>query len=526
MLTKRKQEGQYMTPARIVPMILDAIGYEGESILYKTIIEPSFGDGAFLLEIVKRLIQEGKNAGFSNEKISQTLNNNVYGIEKDAFFYKKALTRLNLVLNESNIPHCSWTNLQNADALKVYCNYLNKFDYVVGNPPFVKIHNIPLEYRDVVQNFKFTDGTIDLYIIFYEIGIAMLNKTGQLGYISPNSFLKNASQAKFREFLIRNMYLSAIYDFKESKLFEDADTYTCICILNKTVKKRPFQIDYKEYQMYNKIIDSKLDYEYFEKDLMGKAWQLGSNDDIEFLKENKGLITKLGQKFTVQNGIVTNRDDLYIKKVFEDENCLVPYMGKHTDSEKVVYFKDKLSTIWPIESAILHRCVKASRFNGLIDNTHILFPYKEELSPINFSDKVCVPYSEADMQNYFPLAYAYLCSVRHELEKRNMDKNLDWFLFGRTQGLQNSFQKKLVFRNIISKEKPCVVPYILDEDVVVYSKLYITLKNNSLGSLSEAAQIISSYEFWKYAVLTGKDMSGGYVDISSASLIKNFGIKI
>ena len=56
-MESRKEKGQYMTPKRIVVMILDDIGYAGDEVLTKKIMEPSFGDGAFLSEIVKRIIK-------------------------------------------------------------------------------------------------------------------------------------------------------------------------------------------------------------------------------------------------------------------------------------------------------------------------------------------------------------------------------------------------------------------------------------------------------------------------------------
>ena len=54
----RKNKGQYMTPEPITTMILDTIGYTGPQILTKTIMEPSFGDGSFLISIVNRVIIE------------------------------------------------------------------------------------------------------------------------------------------------------------------------------------------------------------------------------------------------------------------------------------------------------------------------------------------------------------------------------------------------------------------------------------------------------------------------------------
>ena len=168
----KKIEGQYMTPQPLIDIILDEIGFDGVG----TIMEPSFGDGNFLVSIVKRMIDKGIT-DFSN----------VYGIEKDRTLYDTAIKRLNEVVGYDY----DWKNLRCADTLSVYTDYIGKFDYVVGNPPFVRIHNMNDEYRKIRHSFDFTSGMTDLYIIFYDIGLSMLNENGVLGYVSANSFLNN-----------------------------------------------------------------------------------------------------------------------------------------------------------------------------------------------------------------------------------------------------------------------------------------------------------------------------------------------
>ena len=504
-MESRKEKGQYMTPEKIVVMILDDIGYSGDEVLTKKIMEPSFGDGAFLSEIVKRIIKEGQKQSLPEEEISGIIQNNVFGIEKDEKIYKKAIGRLNRILEEYKIPKIEWKNLIHGDTLTEWEKHKEKYDYVVGNPPFVRIHNIPEGYRDIVKSFQFSDGMADLYVIFYEIGINMLGENGRLGFISPNTFIRNASQQKFRDFLIKNKYISAIYDFGASKIFPDADTYTCICLIGKEKEKKT--IKYKEYNMYLPVSESVIDFEYMKDNMTGRPWNFGSDDDMKFLKEINSRPKKVSDIVTVQNGIVTNRDYIYIIQAYTDKELTKPYAGKGD----LVYFKDKAGKVHEIESAILRRCVKASKYEGKTDNTYIIFPYKE------------IPISEERLKKEFPKTYAYLDSYRDELAKRDMDKNANWFLFGRSQGIQNSGLKKIVFKHIIDKNKPKIEPFILDEDVVVYSGRYITAETEE--ELQKAYGIFKSEEFARYCALVGKNKAGGYVEVSTKA-VKEFGINI
>ena len=521
MATYQKQQGQYMTPDRIVSMILDTVGYKGKNILSFHIMEPSFGDGAFLSEIVRRLISACEETGLDTNETAETLNRNVYGIEKDSELYQKAISRLHTICQEHQLPDIAWEHLLNGDTLLLFEQFCGQLDYVVGNPPFVRIHNMEDIYKDILDKFQFTKGIPDLYVIFYEIGLRMLKETGKLGFITPNSFMRNVSQKSFREYITVNRYISALFDFKNSRLF-DADTYTCICILDKNQSRKNTDIAYREYQMYHKVRENTFNHEDFQRNFGKRAWNLTTDDGISFLEQNKVRPVKLHALAMVQNGVATLRDNLFVLRCYTDTSCTSPYSGKHTDKARTVYFSCEKGT-FPIESNILRRCVKASKYTGKPDNTYIIFPYQTT------KENTCIPFAEDFFSENYPFAYQYMNLVRGELEKRDSDKNAPWFAFGRSQGLGCSGYRKIVFKHIISKEKPMVIPYILDEDVIVYSGLY-TIANPNLFDkeyydfgLSEIQKILSTPEFAKYCVMVGKDMQGGYVHVS-AKMVKSFGV--
>ena len=550
-LLDTKNKGQVFTPEGIVITILDEIGYKNEKTLKKTIMEPSFGEGVFLIQIIERIIHESKKQGKSNEDIIKTIKKNVFGIEKDEKLFKITIERLNALLQVYGIEPIDWTNnLFNGDTLHLQTNFLNKFDYVVGNPPYIRIHNIDDNTRNIINSFKFSDGTTDMYIMFYEISLNILNDKGKLGFITPNSFMKNTSQRKFRDYLVENKYISKIFDFKTSKIFKEVDVYTCICILNKNKNRANTSVEYREYNMYDVLKSNTFTSEYFEQELKNKAWNLSSEEDILFLEENKQKPIKIGNIAVVQNGIATNRDSVYISTAWLDEKETQPYMGKHTDKNKIVYFNG-----YPIESKILHRCIKASRYNGIMSNNYILFPYKPS-NKISFfveGKKIetdYTPLTEKELASKFPKAYKYLTENWQSLSTRDMDKNANWYQFGRSQGLQNSCYKKIVFKHIISQETNSIIPYVVDSDVIVYSGIYITINiancikpklkdglNNKLSNqyifneeiyikeLDEICGIIKTLDFAKYCKIVGKDMSGGYSGISTKH-IKEFGTNL
>ena len=61
--------------------------------------------------------------------------------------------------------YCNFPNIINANTLDVYQNYISKFDLIIGNPPYVRIHNMDSETKN---EFSFSKkGMTDLYLIFY-----------------------------------------------------------------------------------------------------------------------------------------------------------------------------------------------------------------------------------------------------------------------------------------------------------------------------------------------------------------------
>lgn len=500
MINKEKNLGQIFTPVDIVNKILDKVGYKDKNILNKKILEPSFGKGVFLFEIVKRLINYCESISMTKEEIKEQLENNVYGIEIDEVLYKETLTKLNLLTESKNIRNVKW-KMYNQDAL-IYTNY-NFFDFVVGNPPYIRVHNLSKKTRDNLRNYDFTDGTTDMYIIFFGLGIKFLNKEGKLGYITPNSYMKNTSQSKFRKYLIKENLLEEIVDYGSSKLFDNADTYTAITILNKN--KDNYNLKYSQVNNEKTLFTSTIDLcDFLNKDkktVLGEVWNFSNEKDNNFIKSIKSRKFKLGDLCNIQYGIATNKDSVYIVK------------PKQTSKKGILTFK-KDEKEYEIEEGILKKVVKGSVYEGLDEGKRIIFPYT-----YNKNKRTYEPLVESVIKKTYPLAYKYLCDYRKDLEGRSMDKTATtWYQYARSQGLKNTPFKKLVFKHVISSTQNKIKVYEVSKSTVVYSGIFITSDNEK--TLEKIKNIIETKEFYRYALLVGKDMSGGYKNISSKNIKK------
>lgn len=152
-MDRNKELGQVWTPDWLVCNILDNIGYtcDNPAIINSKIMEPSFGAGAFLIEITRRLIDACKRYGMKTSDIEDTVNRNIYGIEYDANIFMQTLQSLKLLCSSYgfNVP---FNNLVRMDALDY--NPAVDFDYIVGNPPYVKIQSLSNDMREKCQNYQ------------------------------------------------------------------------------------------------------------------------------------------------------------------------------------------------------------------------------------------------------------------------------------------------------------------------------------------------------------------------------------
>jgi len=492
-MSKHKTLGQVYTPEWIVDLILDNSGYTGDAVLHKKIIEPSFGDGVFLLQILKRIIVEAKVQKLTLDEIKLTIQNNVYGIEIDNHEYNKCLDNIeNLLKNELGISF-PLLNLYNEDTLDKYEEFGTQFDFVVGNPPYIRIHNLEPNTREKIKRkFIFAEGTIDIYITFFELGIKLLNPNGVLGYITPNSYIQNSSYQRFRSYLSNSNLLNSIIDFKSNKIFHGFSTYTAITIIQKNRTTDAF----KYYELdNNKVV---LINQYNLTKLNKKNWiftKSETQEKVSGLFDDEHIT--VDKEFIVQYGFATLRDKVFI--------CDNPEIV----DEDYFQFNGMI-----IEKTITKKIVKASKYKEGEISSRIIFPYKENNVKRN------VPYSEQELKKKFPKTYEYLISHKDTLVQRNLDKGASWFEFGRSQGIQNINKEKLVVSTLF-KDK--IKLYSLPADVFVYSGIFIT-KRNSNSSFTELVDKIQSIDFYTYAHSSSKDFSGGYKLLSTKQL-KGFPLK-
>lgn len=157
---------QVFTPKSITYTMLQEL-YGGQEIRKKHIIDNSCGNGAILKKVVKIYVNVCIKCNLTKEETIEELETYIHGIEIDKKLYQETIENLNRVAEEYSLYNIKW-DILNADTMDVH-TYDNRMDYVIGNPPYCNIHDIPEEKREKVKLYKFANGGMtDMYLVFFE----------------------------------------------------------------------------------------------------------------------------------------------------------------------------------------------------------------------------------------------------------------------------------------------------------------------------------------------------------------------
>lgn len=203
--TKQKLRGGYYTPSKITQFLCDW------SIRDKSvrILEPSFGNGCFLVSAAERL----NLLGVKNTDVID----NLYGIEYYKTEAQKAIDRLNSIG-----IHVKPGNILTGDFFRFCKQYLVsgiKFDVIIGNPPFIRYQNFPEEQKSIALLLMAEIGIkpnrlTNSWVPFLVCSSLLLSEDGILAMVIPGELFQVNYAAKTRQFLANHFKRIGIISFK------------------------------------------------------------------------------------------------------------------------------------------------------------------------------------------------------------------------------------------------------------------------------------------------------------------------
>ncbi|OOG56172.1 hypothetical protein B0E49_06960 [Polaromonas sp. C04] len=232
------ERGAIFTRREVVDFILDLVGYEAPEPLYeRTLLEPSFGSGDFLLPAIGRLLASRKKALAEGKNVGR-LAGCIRAVELHRDTFDRGREKVIGILCQEGFSATDASEL--ADAWLIHGDFLlaqlpGSFDFVVGNPPYVRQELIPAallqEYR---RRFLTLYDRADLYIPFIERSLCLLAEGGKLGLICADRWMKNRYGGPLRALVARNFHLRAYVDMVDTPAFHsEVVAYPAITLIAK-----------------------------------------------------------------------------------------------------------------------------------------------------------------------------------------------------------------------------------------------------------------------------------------------------
>ncbi|MGX7827751.1 HsdM family class I SAM-dependent methyltransferase [Actinokineospora sp. 24-640] len=234
--------GQVFTRRWVVELILDLVGYTSDRDLSSMrLVEPSCGSGGFLTVAVERLIQSWNGEVPSTSLLRSTIRafdlmpENVARARKSV---ERLLIESGLLAKDAQDLTEQWIyqsdyllsgdpSLFNEDPEQVA-------DFVVGNPPYIRLEDIPeARTKSYRARWPTMSGRADIYVGFYERALRSLAPDGRLGFICADRWMRNQYGAALRELVAREFSVDAVWTMHDVDAFESTvSAYPAITILS------------------------------------------------------------------------------------------------------------------------------------------------------------------------------------------------------------------------------------------------------------------------------------------------------
>lgn len=330
-----REHGTVMTRQEVVEFILDASGYTSEANLSRLrVMDPAGGDGVFILEVIRRLNVSSKQHNF---EFCQALQN-LRVVELDERRCES------LKRNVSQALMALGANEDLADLVVSRGDYLlktdEKFDLVVGNPPYIRHENIPPQkkaiYRKRYRTFRHRS---DIYIAFFEKGLQSLSRNGVLCFICSNRWMKARYGADLREEISRSYGVPMIVDLNDADVFDEkVHGYPAIIqIINKNVRgTRHYRIS--DIRELKDILRSKNKESPYSNVSETKIQSLGTfTRSAVHIPQSSVSIEEQGFKIGI--GVATGSDKIFVGKNLPDlveRESLIPILLSKDIKEGVI----------------------------------------------------------------------------------------------------------------------------------------------------------------------------------------------
>ena len=388
--------GEVFTRPEVVAYMLDGVRHCGKfrSLVGLRVLEPSCGDGAFVLPLVEAWLSEKPDFDSADaDSFLRACDISSGNIEKLRGAVRERLMAAGCARARANALLARW--LVRGDFLLQ--EFKERFDIVIGNPPYIRFDDISAakqkEYRALFPSFA---ERCDIYVPFFEKSLALLSDKGVFSFICTNRFAKSSYGKRLRR-LIADRYHVALYlNMEHTQPFvEEVSAYPAIYIIDHRRNRETYSatIDDAGTATLNRVRMGKPKSElsvfrqWYNGDLPWISTDSREREAADKIARTFPTITKSAEGTEIGIGVASGADDIYInaqRTTSIEPCCLLPLVA----------------------SEDIH--------NGCIswDERYLLNPYDDD-DDTQMRDLARYPLAAAYFDSHAPKLKARYCARKH-----------------------------------------------------------------------------------------------------------------
>lgn len=226
-------KGVVYTKRWVVDLLLDLSGYCSDKNLVDILaVEPAAGGGAFLGPMVERLVESCRKLRRSLSECQHSLI--AYELDEESAVRARAVAK-NILMNHGvRLPLAK----RLAEAWVLNRDYLfdadsRQADFIIGNPPYVRLEDIPEETASVYRNaYPTMRGRADLYVAFFEAALRQLKIGGVCAFICADRWMRNQYGTELRQLITSAFSVEVLLNMHNANAFDDeVDAYPAITVI-------------------------------------------------------------------------------------------------------------------------------------------------------------------------------------------------------------------------------------------------------------------------------------------------------
>ncbi|HET6190708.1 MAG TPA: Eco57I restriction-modification methylase domain-containing protein [Trebonia sp.] len=374
------EHGEVFTREWVVDLILDLVGYTADRDLAGLVaVEPACGTGAFLGSLVRRLSASCRVHGRSITDAYHALQ--AYDLLGRNIGEARNLVRYLLTTDgwsDHQVDEVLGSWLRVDDYLLAPCEE-NSTDFVVGNPPYIRLEEIPdvrmRAYREACQSMT---GRSDIYVGFFEVGLRSLRLGGQLGFICADRWMRNQYGRQLRHLISNQFAVELVMSMHDVDAFEErVSAYPAITVIRRGGQSRAVVADttaqfsasdarevlaYVRNEEAAPIANHRYEIarvpHWFSDDA---SWPAGGPQRIAMIEDLADRFGPLEDPRTgtrVGIGVATGSDEVFITKTppndVEDERLLPLAMARDLSTGRLAWSGNYLINPWLADGSLVN----------------------------------------------------------------------------------------------------------------------------------------------------------------------------